>query len=386
MKKQLHVGLVLLNLPLDKPCGSCRHVGDLASALVKKGIRVTIFASRSEDQKHVTDLKVRGIHIREIDFKNLGSWKNFVNPKKSSFVNKGIVKCIDSIIRENRRNPINVLNIQHIVGSSIVGVAIKHFLGIPFVTTCHGSDIYELSDIKYKKMFSLVGGNDTLICVSTDVYKSIVSINRNIRNVKKSVVVTLGVNKDVFCYSNRQRKRQVIFAGRLIKEKGINEAIKVFLKATNIEKLSNYKLFIAGDGGLKTVLKKKYNYYIKNKRIAFLDALSQKELARIMGESKVLLFTSTWNEPFGMVLTEAIATGTPVLANDVGRVKEIVSKRSGIVISRNNWAKFAIELRALLLDDVKWNYLSKGAKLTSDRYNWDRMVRSIIKVYESALN
>ena len=150
--------------------------------------------------------------------------------------------------------------------------------------------------------------------------------------------------------------------------------------------MSNYKLFIAGDGGLKTVLKKKYNYYIKNKRIAFLDALSQKELARIMGESKVLLFTSTWNEPFGMVLTEAIATGTPVLANDVGRVKEIVSKRSGIVISRNNWAKFAIELRALLLDDVKWNYLSKGAKLTSDRYNWDRMVRSIIKVYESALN
>ena len=386
MKKQLHVGLVLLNLPLDKSCGSCRHVGDLATALVKKGIRVTVFASRSKDQKHVSTLKGRRIHIREIDFPNLGSWKNFVDPKNSRFVNKGIFDCINSIILENRRNPINVLNVQHIVGSSIVGVVIKHFLGIPFITTCHGSDIYELSDIKYKKMFSLVNEGDGLLCVSNDVYKSILSINKNIRNVKKSVVVTLGVNKDVFCYSNRQRKRQVIFAGRLMKEKGVEEAIKVFLKATNIGKLSNYKLVIAGDGVLKTILKKKYYSYIKNKKITFLDTLSQKELARTMGESKVLLFTSTWNEPFGMVLTEAIATGTPVLANDVGRVKEIVSKNSGIVISRNDWTSFAIELRALLLDYVKWNYLSRGAKVTSEHYNWDRMAKGIIKVYESTIN
>lgn len=386
MKKTLHVGLVLLNLPLDKTCGSCRHVGDLASALIKKGIRVTIFASWSQDRKHVSDLKRKGIYIREINFPSLKSWGNFVNQKNSLFVNKGVFACIQSIISENKKHPIDVLNIQHLIGSPVVGAAIKHFLDIPFVLTCQGSDIYELSDKKYKNMFSLASVSDALICISPKVKKSILLMNDQIKTVKKLLIIPLGVDKDVFRCFNRPRKNQVLFAGRLIREKGVDEAIKVFLSATNSKELSHYKLVIAGCGDLETSLKKKYASFIKEKRIIFLGPASQKKIVSIFNDSKVFLFTSTWEEPFGMVLTESLATGTPVLANNVGFVKEIISKEAGIVIPKNNWTKFAIELKKLLSDDKRWDYLSRGAKIASNRYDWDETVKAIIKVYESVIN
>ncbi len=386
MRRRLHVGLVLLNLPLDKACGSCRHVGDLASALVKKGIRVTVFASWSRDRKYISALREKGIHIREINFKSLKSWKNFVNQKNSLFVNRGVFACIQSIILENRKHPISVLNIQHLIGSPVVGATIKHFFGIPFVLTCQGSDIYELSGKSYKNMFSLASVSDALICISPKVKKSVLSINRQIKNLRKLLIIPLGVNKDVFCCFNHSRENQVLFVGRLIKEKGIEEAIKIFLLATNSKELSDYKLIIAGSGDLEMSLRRKYSSFIKERRIVFLGSLSQKKLISVFNDSKVFLFTSTWEEPFGMVLTESLATGTPVLANDVGCVREIIPKAAGLVISKNNWARFTVELRKLLTDDNKWNRLSKGAKLASNRYDWDRAVKAIIRVYESVIN
>jgi len=56
----------------------------------------------------------------------------------------------------------------------------------------------------------------------------------------------------------------------------------------------------------------------------YVGALRQPELCRVVGESAVALVTPMWEEPFGLVIAEALATGTPVAAFDIGGVSEVL--------------------------------------------------------------
>jgi glycosyltransferase involved in cell wall biosynthesis len=61
----------------------------------------------------------------------------------------------------------------------------------------------------------------------------------------------------------------------------------------------------------------------------YVGPLRQNALARLIGRSAVALVTPMWEEPFGLVLAEALATGTPVAAFDAGGVREVVGAVPG---------------------------------------------------------
>lgn len=61
----------------------------------------------------------------------------------------------------------------------------------------------------------------------------------------------------------------------------------------------------------------------------YVGALHQSDLCRLVGESAVALVTPMWEEPFGLVIAEALATGTPVAAFDIGGVSEVLAGMPG---------------------------------------------------------
>lgn len=61
----------------------------------------------------------------------------------------------------------------------------------------------------------------------------------------------------------------------------------------------------------------------------YVGALHQDALCRLVGESAVALVTPMWEEPFGLVIAEALATGTPVAAFDIGGVSEVLAGMPG---------------------------------------------------------
>ena len=120
-----------------------------------------------------------------------------------------------------------------------------------------------------------------------------------------------------------------LFLGRINKEKGI-------LDALNASKEANVKLIVAGNivGG------DEWNYFLhevqpllNEENINFVGQVDFNEKVRLLGGAKALLFPIDRREPFGLVMIEAMACGTPVVAYKRGSVPEVVvDKKTGFIV------------------------------------------------------
>jgi glycosyltransferase involved in cell wall biosynthesis len=140
----------------------------------------------------------------------------------------------------------------------------------------------------------------------------------------------------------------LMFLGRLDKIKGVHTAIKV-------AKATGNRLII---GGNVSHTPDNYAYFkseiepqIDNKQIIYPGPLNDEEKNKYLGQSKALLFPIEWDEPFGLVMIEAMACGTPVIAFNRGSVPEMVSSKVGIRV--NNGAEMIEAVKLISKIDRK---------------------------------
>lgn len=126
----------------------------------------------------------------------------------------------------------------------------------------------------------------------------------------------------------------LMFLGRVERIKGAHTAIKV-------AKQTGHRLIIAGN---ISPLPEEQQYFeteikphIDNNRIQYVGALNDEQKNYYLGQAKALLFPIEWNEPFGMVMTEAMACGTPVIGFKKGSVPEVVKEGvTGFVVNNKD--------------------------------------------------
>jgi glycosyltransferase involved in cell wall biosynthesis len=109
------------------------------------------------------------------------------------------------------------------------------------------------------------------------------------------------------------------FLGRISPEKRADRAIKIAQRAG-----LPLKIAAKVDKGDEAYFQEQILPLIDGRRIEFLGEINEREKTAFLGEAAALLFPIDWPEPFGLVMIEAMACGTPVLAFRCGSVPEIV--------------------------------------------------------------
>ncbi len=113
----------------------------------------------------------------------------------------------------------------------------------------------------------------------------------------------------------------LVFLGRISPEKGPDKAIEVARRA-------GMRLKVAAK--IDRVLdlpwaREHFLPLLDGADVEFLGEVDERAKADLLGGARALLFPIDWDEPFGMVMAEALACGTPVIALDRGSVREVVS-------------------------------------------------------------
>lgn len=116
-----------------------------------------------------------------------------------------------------------------------------------------------------------------------------------------------------------KRRPQVVFAGRLVHEKGVDTVLNALREPAWPTELT---LCVIGDGPLRNQVERAMHR--SNGRLSYLGLMTHNHVLDVMASSLAVVIPSTWAEPFGRVAIEAYSRGTPVIASRIGGLRELL--------------------------------------------------------------
>lgn len=146
------------------------------------------------------------------------------------------------------------------------------------------------------------------------------------REVDKIIPPTF-IDIDSYSVDIDEQNDYYLFLGRLASAKGVETIVEAFNELGE-------DLVVAGEGPLRKTLQRR-----ANENVQFAGYVSESKKRELFAKSKGFV-QNTYAEPFGITTIEAFASGTPVIAVDVGNNPYLISEGStGVLYSRNNGGK-----------------------------------------------
>jgi len=183
-----------------------------------------------------------------------------------------------------------------------------------------------------------------------------------------------GIPRDLFRF-REQPGNYLAFLGRTSPEKRLDAAIKIAIRAGIPLKIAA-KVDKADREYFQTSIKPLLDHPL----IEFIGEIGEEQKNDFLGNALALLFPIDWPEPFGLVMIEAMACGTPVIARIRGSVQEVMEPGvTGYVFS-------TIEEAAGAARDIGRLSRKRCRQVFENRFTSERMARDYLDVYRKLIN
>ena len=289
-----------------------------------------------------------------------------------------------------KKSNIDILH-SHLL-DSITGACFGAFLShTPHIGTLH--DIHTLEEQPAKLW---------LLQIAASLGTKLITVSKNMEDfIQKHVIffkgayktIYNGVDTDKFIsptnYSNGLRKsltitdKDFVFicVGRLAEIKGHEVLIEAFSKLNFKE---NVKLIIVGDGPRRDFIRDQISFFNLDGNVKMLGL--RQDIPDLLNISDCFVLSSH-SEGLSYSIIEAMATGLPVVATDVGGNYELVkNNKTGYLVPPNNPSAMAEKLNIILGDEMRRKKMAETARtIVCKKFSMDSMIKKYKTVYEEVV-
>lgn len=308
-------GVMEIPGPKNKIYAPGQIISNLAEGLIRLGHDVTLFASKeSKTSAKLISGDLISAHAEIGELQNTDP-DNYYMVKNSTDL-----YLINSLIEEHQKKPFDVIH-SHDYRNIMF---FSNFIDRSIVYTHHGNPVnclkYEVEKKRFKKFYK----KSLFVGITQNQIKD--PIIKEYFNFIDVVYNSVDLNLFKF---NPKPKDQLIYAGRMRENKGPHIALEA-------AKQANENIIVAGSGVGK-FWEEKVLPYKDDANTEFLGHIPYERMPDLFANSKAFLFPLTHDEPFGMVVIEAMACGTPVIAYDNGPVHELIEDGiTGFIVKDNS--------------------------------------------------
>jgi len=332
--------------------GVSSHTYLLSKKLKKRGDKVCVLTYPHPDVKDLDGLKVETAYAPNV--KGL----------RGLFF---IISATFNLINMVRHYNIDLIHAHFIIPPGLIGIFVGKILRKKTAVTAHGSDLLiQAKNPILRPLIKFVLVNSDYVLVVNQSLKSKV-LELGIKS-EKIYVTPNAVDVEKFNPNGKKLpfdieitpdKPSILFVGNLVHQKGLR-----YLLAAKKQMDSDVELLIVGDGPLRHDLEKKVvDDQIED--VVFVGA--RRDVDQIMPSADLFVLPSI-SEGFPITLLEAMASGLPVVATDVGGVGEVVADGVGILVKPSDPGELAGAMDKILKNSELKESMKVAAREHSTKY------------------
>lgn len=371
--------------------GSGAMLRDLTRELIKDGHEIGIVApeKRKFDGAKIYTVTPpqMGIFVGHPEMSGVKKYED-MNGKEIVDIYTTYLKTTVDAVRDFQPE---IIHVFHTAFLPPVARIIKVLYGIKFIITTHGSDLHYLQ--RDRRLHGLIYD---AVRVS-----QFITANSNFTRTwflkmfgkqfsYKTRTIPGGVNASDFSVShdlvrekidkkyNLAGKKVVLFTGRLTVHKGVEYLIMAARKIKG-------EVIILGDGPERPYLEeliKKYN--LTNTQIlGYMKPSEGIKYREFYKRADVYVAPSVWDEPLGLVILEAMASGTPVIVTRKGGIMSIVKDgQNGFLVRARNSQEIADKVNLLLSDEnLRLKMAMKAKQTIEQKFTWEVVAKQFEHYY-----
>lgn len=314
----------LLHHPIAEPFagGMESHTWWLAKKLIERGHDVTLFASGDSDPTLGLSPCIESAFVN--------------NPNAQTILGRQAcnMSAYASVIRQLCQQPFDVVHNNALHPFLLLSAA---DLPMPMLTVLHTPVYKELAEaVRYASARNTLG---RLLAVSVSN-----SLAKAWEPLIDSDVVYNGIDVESWPLSPKRQARQALWYGRFVPEKAPHLAIQAAIKA-------GYNIEVAGPIGNKDYFEKEISPLLAvaqttATQVSYLGHLTHAQIKRALLRASVFVNTPMWEEPYGFVYAEALASGTPVATFRSGAAEEILTPQCGVMVEERTAEALAAAVSA----------------------------------------